>query len=291
MKRRFTFFVLIAAFVLLFTACNRPQTPLEVSQAFWQAVIDGKIGNVVEYSTLGSEAGYQAFSRDWSGMQPSWGKIIIEEHEARVHTHIAKPDAAQSEMLYFVTYLVRQDGQWKVDYDKTEKVVQASSAVSDFVNRISSIGDDISRQFDEASKVVSDELDSLNNQLVELTEKLGKQAMGAVEKYSEIMRLHLDSLSREIEKAIRDKDNEITPEDRKIMEETVAELNKSSRKLAQPDMNSLAETGETIIITRKNLESIDDGTFKEYQAQWQKWINEVNVDLVNLLNEMSAEIK
>jgi len=289
MKSKFAFILLSLALAILLSACSKPQTPLEVR--FWQAVIEGNIPDVVNYSTLGSEKGYEAFSRDWSGMQPSWGKIIIEEHEARVQTQISKPDAAQSEMLYFVTYLVKQGDQWKVDYDKTEKVVLASSAVSNFVNRITSIGNEITQQFEEASKTVTAELESLNNQLIQLTESLGVQATNAIEKYSEIMRQHLDALASSIEKAINEQGSSINPADKKIMEETVTELGKSSKKLAQPDMNSIAETGEVIIITRKNLETIDAGTFQKYQAQWQQWINEVNVDLVNLLNEMSAEIK
>ena len=291
MNLKYAFIILPIALAILLSACSKPQSPLEVSQAFWQAVIEGNVSDVVKYSTLGSEEGYEAFSRDWTGMLPSWGKIIIEEHQARVHTHVSKPDAAQSEMLYFVTYLVRQDDQWKVDYDKTEKVVLASSAVSDFVNQITTIGNEISQQFEEASKMVTAELESLNNQLIQLTENLGDQAASAVEKYSEIMRQHLDALASSIENAIKEQDSSINPADRKMMEETVTELGKSSKKLAQPDMNSITETGEVIIITRKNLETIDAGTFQKYQDQWQQWINEVNVDLVNLFNEMSAEIK
>ena len=68
------------------------------------------------------------------------------------------------------------------------------------------------------------------------------------------------------------------------------ELNKSSKKLAQPDMNSIAETGEVIIITRKNLDTINADTFQDYQAQWQQWIDKVNMDLMNLFNEISAEL-
>ncbi|MCK5359721.1 MAG: hypothetical protein KAJ95_03800, partial [Gammaproteobacteria bacterium] len=218
-------------------------------------------------------------------------KVIIEEHEARVHTHISKPDAAQGEMLYFVTFLVKQGDVWKIDFDKTEKVVLASSAVSDFVNRITSIGNEITQQFEQASKSVTAELESLNEQLLQLTESLGNQAGRAVEEYSEIMQGHLASLAKSIEKAVQEQEKNIDPADRQLMQDTVKELNQSSKKLAQPDMNSIAETGEVIIITRKNLDKIDNGTFKDYQAQWQEWIDSVNVDLVNLFNELSEEVK
>ena len=274
---------------LMLSACNKPETPQEVSLAFWQSVINNDVAGVVKYSTLGSEQGYDAFAREWKGMIPSWGKVIIEEREARVHTHISTPDAARSEMLYFVTYLVKQGNEWKVDYNQTEKVVGTSSAVTDFVNRITTIGDEISQQFEEAGKTVSSELEALNIQLIELTDSLGNQASLVVEEYSEIMRRHLDALAGSIENAIQEQEKEIDPADRETMENTVKELNKSSKKLAQPDMNSIAETGEVIIITRKNLDTINADTFQDYQAQWQQWIDKVNMDLMNLFNEISAE--
>ena len=274
---------------LMLSACNKPETPQEVSLAFWQSVINNDVAGVVKYSTLGSEQGYDAFAREWKGMIPSWGKVIIEEREARVHTHISTPDAAKSEMLYFVTYLVKQGNEWKVDYHQTEKVVGTSSAVTDFVNRITTIGDEISQQFEEAGKTVSSELEALNIQLIELTDSLGNQASLVVEEYSEIMRRHLDALAGSIENAIQEQEKEIDPADRETMENTVKELNKSSKKLAQPDMNSIAETGEVIIITRKNLDTINADTFQDYQAQWQQWVDKVNMDLMNLFNEISAE--
>ena len=289
MKTKFIYIFISLALALTLSACNKYETPQEVTRVFWQSVINGDVAGVVKYSTLASETGYDAFARDWKGMIPSWGKIIIDEKEARVHTHISTPDAAKSEMLYFVTYLVKQEDKWKVDYEKTEKVVRASTAVADFVDRITSIGDDISQQFEEASKSVTTELEALNNQLIQLTESLGSQATLAVEEYSAIMRGHLDALADSIENAMREQEQKIDPEDREMMENTVKELNQSSKKLAQPDMNSIAETGEVIVITRNNLDRIDPATFQQYQDQWQQWIDSVNTDLMNLFNEISAD--
>ena len=290
MKIKFVSISVLLMLALMLSACNKPETPQEVSHAFWHSVINDDVAGVVEYSTLASEKGYDAFAREWKGMIPSWGKIIIEEREARVHTHISTPDAAKSEMLYFVTYLVKQGDEWKVDYDKTEKVVRASSAVSDFVDRITSIGNDISQQLEEAGKTVTSELEAMNNQLIELTESLGSQASLAVTEYSEIMRRHLDALADSIEDAIQEQEKRIDPADREMMENTVEELNQSSKKLAQPDMNSIAETGEVIIITSKNLDTINAETFQDYQAQWQEWIDQVNIDLMNLFNQISEEL-
>lgn len=290
MKRelKIIFFSLLLALIL--SSCNKPETPQEVALAFWQSVINNDVAGVVEFSTLANEQGYDAFSRDWKGMIPSWGKIIIEENEARIHTHISTPDAASSEMLDFVTYMVKVEDQWKVDFEHTYKVVTASAAVSDFVDRIARMGTEISKQIEQAGKAVTSEIETLNEQLLQLTESLGSRATLAIEQYGEIMRRHLDALADSIEKAIQDQEQNIDPGDRAIMENTVKELNQSSKKLAQPDMNSIEETGEVIIITRENLDKLDAETFQNYQGLWQEWIDTVNVDLINLFNELSSQV-
>lgn len=291
MKALTRFFPLLALLALLLAACSKPETPQQVSQAFWQSVINNDVAGVVRYSTLGSESGYEAFSRDWSGMIPSWGKIIIEEREARVHTHVSKPDAASSEMLNFVTYLVKQDEQWKVDYENTEKAVLASAAVADFVNRITTLGNEISQQFEDAGKTLSSELEELHDKYQALAEDLGSQTSQALEDYSLLMRKHLDALSQSIADALREKQDEIPPADRQIMEDTVKELNASSEQLTQPDLDSIADTGEVIVITRKNLASLDAETFNQYQLQWQEWMDRVSEDLNNLFEQLAKETK
>ena len=285
------FSLLALIFTLLLSGCSKPETPQQVSQAFWQSVINNDVAGVVRYSTLGSESGYESFSRDWSGMIPSWGKIIIEEREARVHTHVSTPDAASSEMLNFVTYLVKQDEQWKVDYENTEKAVLASAAIADFVNRITTLGNEISQQFEDAGKALNNELEERHDQFQALAEDLGSQASQAMEDYSLLMRKHLDALSQSIADALREKQDEIPPADRQLMEDTAKELNESSEKLTQPDLDSIADTGEVIVITRKNLASLDAETFNQYQLQWQEWMDRVSEDLQNLFEQLAKETK
>ena len=104
-----------------------------------------------------------------------------------------------------------------------------------------------------------------------------------------MLRLHLDALAASIENALKEQQDNIDPTDRETMENTVKELNQSSRKLAQPDMSSIAESGEVIVITRENLNKINGRTFQDYQVQWQQLMERVKQDLENLLNELSAE--
>lgn len=311
MKQSKIYLVILLFASVWLTACSKPKTPQEVSKAFWYAVIENKVDDVVTYSTLASNDEYDAFSRTWTGMIPSWGKVIIDETESRVHTHVSSPDAAQSEMLYFVTYLTRQGEEWKVDYTKTARVVRASSAVTDFVNRITTMGNDISQQLDEAGEelslqmeIVGDELsqqledagDTLNNemllmneQLMAFSDSLDEQAERAIEEYSQLLQQHMKSLADSINNAISEQGDSVTPGDRQKMEQSIEDLNRSSSQLLQPDMKSIVESGEVIVITRENLTSVDDATFSQYQDQWQSWIEKARTDLHNLLDDLSGK--
>lgn len=68
--------VLCAA--LLLTACMALKTPQEVAQRFWESAIADDADGAVEHSTPVRARDYDAFSRDWSGFQPAWGKVVIE---------------------------------------------------------------------------------------------------------------------------------------------------------------------------------------------------------------------
>jgi predicted small secreted protein len=298
MKRTIFSLAVFLLFSLLLTACNKPKTPQEVSSAFWYAVIQGKEQDAVRYSTLASTEEFDSFGHNWHGMIPAWGRVIIDEKEARIHTHISKPDASESEMLYFVTYLVKQEDGWKVDYEKTGRLVRASAAVSDFVNRITTMGNEItrrmeetgneiSRQLEDTSNAVSGELEAMSETLLQLAEIFGTEASITIQEYGLKLQQDINSLAKSIEQAIREQQGTISPEDKEKMENSVEDLHQTSKNLDQPDMKHIAETGEVVVITRKKLNTLDSATFKEYQVQWQQWVDRFLEDMNMMLDDLA----
>lgn len=83
MQANFRYLLLSVCTLLLVSACFSPKTPQEVTQAFWQAVIEDDKAGVVKYSTLANEKSYARFSHDWNGYQPRWGKLVIDQTRAR----------------------------------------------------------------------------------------------------------------------------------------------------------------------------------------------------------------
>lgn len=58
---------------LALSGCGNPETPQEVTQAFWEAVIESDAKTAAELSTLVDESGFDGFSLDWEGAETSWG--------------------------------------------------------------------------------------------------------------------------------------------------------------------------------------------------------------------------
>lgn len=69
-------FALLCA-VLMLSACSE-KTPQETAELFWEAVISNDAADALKYSTLTDPREYDGFTRNWTGYQASWGKIVIE---------------------------------------------------------------------------------------------------------------------------------------------------------------------------------------------------------------------
>jgi hypothetical protein len=286
-------FAIYLLFGLLLTACSKPQTPQEVAQTFWQGVISGDARTVVRYSTLTDEQQFDAYERDWNGMIPSWGKVIIENDEAQIHTQMSRPDAASGQMLYFITYLVRDGEDWKVDYRATGKAVGASGAVADLVNSISDMGRQLSEKLEQAGEDLNAQMESLAAQFSQMAEVYRQQAEAwqeqaedAINEYADLLQEQIDQLIEDLERALQERDQVITVNDRQTIEDAVQRLDRSSRALAQPDIEAIAETGEVVIITRRDLGSLDEGTFAGYRQQWSQWLDRLEADLTSLLEKI-----
>src|SRR5690554_4635113 len=112
------FFFPLLALSVLFAGCTGPESPQEVSEAFWQAVLKADANDASEYSTLVDEAAFDSFERNWDNVQVEWGRVVIDDHLATVATTLSGVQGRE-EALETVTYLVQKNGDWLVDYYRT----------------------------------------------------------------------------------------------------------------------------------------------------------------------------
>lgn len=203
MTRKIQYLIVAILIGFLLSSCQSPETPQQVAQHFWQAVIEDKPERVVEYSILVDVKDYDRFSMNWNGFQPSWGKITIENNNASVESRFTPPTAADSKERKLITYLVMQNEAWKVDYQKTRDAMKKDKAASLF-EKLNQIGKALQEQLENSADELNIELEQLGEKLQELSDQVESDAAEGVEKFADELEKSIKQLEESIDRALKD---------------------------------------------------------------------------------------
>ena len=274
--------------VLLLSACVAPQDPEEVAEAFWASVIHHNTDGVLEYSTLTDAGDYDRFSRDdWAGREVSLGTRLIKDETAQIVTTAASSGQSDAVDLEFSTYLVRSGGRWRVDYERTASSVRMSSAIGDMFGEIERFSRELSEQVETASRQLNADMRELAERLREFSESVRRQTSESIEFYGERLRGHIEELERSIERALRERQDDMSERDRRILREAASDLQDSREPLANPSAQAVADSGETVAATQKRLDEVDREVFGPYQEEWQRKAAMIEADMERLVGELS----
>ncbi|MFO7594091.1 MAG: hypothetical protein R6X15_08630 [Pseudomonadota bacterium] len=278
--------VLLAA-ALLLSACFAPKTPQEVTQSFWRAVISDDVGEAVSHSTLTDARDYDAFSLDWSGFQPTWGRVIIEGDEARIESEFSKGEGQTVETREFITYLVRRNDVWKVDYLRTAESLRAGPLERLF-GQLGELGESLSRQFGNTSQEINEEMMRLGDRLKQQSESLSREMSEGIERYSEELRRSLEELAESVERALEERERSLSESDKRTLKEVASDLNEGSENLEKPSIDSLVESSQSATSARLRLSTLDDEAVGRYRQQWREWQEEFEAELEAMFAALSA---
>jgi hypothetical protein len=278
-------FVTLLFAALLLTSCEKkPVTVEEVSSVFWQAVIANDKDAVVAYSTLQGTAEYDAFSRRWEKMTPSLGAQYIDGDQAQVDTRITMPDAAAAGPLEFVTYLVKGEKGWRVDYARTAEAVRVSGAVADFVSRVTSLGENIQRQLEASSADMASRLTLFVDQLDKLSGHYQQRTDKAIDAAAASMGRLLEEFTASLQQAIEELDQSPGGDaSRAQLKESAESLQSSSETLANPSIDSIASTGQQLVIVSDKLAHLSDQKLQHYRRRWEQLAEEFRQELASLV--------
>ena len=194
----------------LLSSCQSPETPQQVTQNFWQAVIEDKPDEVVKYSTLVDAKDYDRFSMSWVGFRPSLGKITIENNNASVISQFTPATGADLKERKLTTYLVMQNEEWKVDYQKTRDAIKTDKAGGLFEN-LNQIGKDLQKLLENSADEFNVEMEQLGEKLKELSDQVESGAAEGAEKFADELEKSIKELEESIDRALKD-DRKQVPE-------------------------------------------------------------------------------
>jgi len=278
---------LITCSVILLSACSAPKTPQEVTRAFWEAVLNNDAGKAAKYSTLVDPQKYDGFSKDWTGYQPSWGKVVIEGNRASIVSEFFSPARSGQENRQLTTYLVRIDEQWKVDYDRTGRGI-SGGAFAELFDRLSQMGDEFSQQLQYSSSEFNAEMERLGDELEAKSSELDRQASEIMDRYAKELNETIDELVDSINRALEDGKEKLSDKDRQVLIEVSNDLEAGSQELSDPDAQSIAENSVSVGHAQVRLQSIENDAFSEYQKQWQELTEQYKQDVEKMLAELNS---
>ncbi|AKV95777.1 hypothetical protein SAMN04487869_10311 [Marinobacter sp. DSM 26671] len=276
--------VAIATLTLL-AGCSNPETPQEVAAAFWQAMAENDAGDVMEYSTLAEATAFDGYKRSWTDAVPSFGRVVIEDREATIVTRLPAEAGTEGERLELVTYLVRFQDQWLVDYDRTGEAILNPSPFSSIMGELSRLGDELSARFSSSSDDFEQQMEQLARDLEAYSEEIGREAEGAMEAFGKKLQEAMRELERSVEDAL--KDSEPTPEeDRVILEQAARDLDRQADELNEPTMESIASASRTVAETGERFTRLSEETLNRYREEWQQRLAEMRADADEFIEQL-----
>jgi hypothetical protein len=192
---------------LFITGCDEGLYPIDVSEGFWRAVKDKDITAIEKYSTEDSLTGDELSENILPLDEIILGKTVIDGDEAWVDTTVTI-SADKPYSLPIKTVLIRENKQWKVDYQATMKWVSKGSSVYSVINGI---------------KNMTDELAAELSQSMEDIQKAIPEIKKEVERIEESLLEHVPELKKQVEEFVKDLEEAIKDLGKESEESTVTE--------------------------------------------------------------------
>jgi len=194
-RRKITFKLMFLSLICLsITGCDEGLYPIDVSEGFWRAVKDKDINAIEKYSTEDNLTGDELSENILPLDEIILGKTVIDGDGAWVDTTVTI-SGDKPYTLPIKTVLIRENKQWKVDYQATMKWVSKGSSVysviSGIKNMTEELAEELNQSMEDIQKAIPEikkEVERIEESLLEYVPELKKQVEEFVEDLEEAIK-------------------------------------------------------------------------------------------------------
>ncbi|ABM19991.1 hypothetical protein [Marinobacter nauticus] len=282
---KYVLFPFLVYSVLMATGCSRPESPQEVSEAFWQAVLEEDAEAAADYSTLVDEAAFDGFEQQWQNVSIEWGRVVIDDNLARVTTTLSGLEG-QNEATESLTYLVRKGDDWLVDYYRTGDALKQGPVWGSLVGQLEKLGEDLKSRWANQSDEMAVELERLGRELQQQAQSMNEDMSALAEEYGDQLSQHLEALSESLREALKSTPS-ATPQDRRTLNETVIRLEDQREQLSEVNLKTLAESTATAAEAQLQLGELSE-EFAAYKAEWRQRVVDMQAEMAEFLENLKT---
>ena len=290
MKRHYHRFTALLLATLILTGCFGPKTPQDVTREFWEAVITQNVDDAIEYSTLLDTKSYDSFNKKWDGYQLVIGKIVIDGNQAEVETKLSRIDNNSENHRKLNTYLVKQDGQWKVDYVHTTKSMDGD-VFDQFLGQLDDLGKKLSDTLKDSSNKFSIEMKRLEDELKIFAQSTSDEANKIIEQHGAELKKSIEELAESIDRALKEHNDDLSEEEKRRLLKVSDDLNRSQQTLSEPTVSNINQSNRYMIQAQQQLDEINNENITDYKKQWHDWQHRFERDMQSLLGALLAKQK
>jgi hypothetical protein len=257
------------------TGCSRPESPQEVSEAFWQAVLEEDAEAAADYSTLVDEAGFDGFEQQWQNVSIEWGRVVIDDNLARVTTTLSGLEG-RNEATESLTYLVRRTGD----------ALKQGPVWGSLVGQLERLGEDLKSRWANQSDEMAVELERLGRELQQQAQSMNEDMSALAEEYGDQLSQHLEELSESLREALESTPS-ATPQDKRTLNETVIRLEDQREQLSEVNLKTLAESTATAAEAQLQLGELSE-EFAAYKAEWRQRVVDMQAEMAEFLENLKT---
>lgn len=267
--------VALALSVVVVSGCSKPETPQEVAAEFWQAVAENDADTVVDLSTLATASAFDGYAREWFETVPDFGRVVIENGEATIVTRLPAEEGAAGQRREIMTYLIKLDNAWLVDYNRTGEALMNPSPLDGLMGEINRLGERLSATFSRSSEDLAVKMEAMAREFEAYSDEAGRRTEQAIRNYGRALQEFMEELEQSIEEALEE--NQQAPaRERSGLQQTATDLRQSSDRLDDPDFDALADSSRALAEAGQRFSQLGDSTFRDYQRQWDARLEEIN---------------
>lgn len=173
MKRHLIFLLLSLSLLAMLMSCGSSKTPDQVSEHFWLGIKTKNIALVKKYSLQSSIDKDEDLKKINDVTTFSFGKIIIDADKSEIETTITSVLNGKTIDIKLTTYLEKQSGVWRVNFDKTLGQLAVEQNIAEVLNNIENMKEEMTAQLEESVEVIKEKVvPEINAKVEEIQEEV-----------------------------------------------------------------------------------------------------------------------
>ncbi len=182
--------------LVVLTGCQPQPSPESIATTFWKAAVNN---NSLIMKRLCSAATYDDsddFSRLHTVTAFQLGKIVIDGDSAEIETRLFFDNPEQP--IDITTYLVREDNEWKIDYQRSVSFLSMNREMTELIDDIETLAQELAEQVEGSVEEFTEKaLPEIRSRINDAEQELGQQLQEIKKKVDEF----LDELERSLEES------------------------------------------------------------------------------------------